>query len=235
MDSVKHWIQTHWVVQSDTKQLANAVYEELYAAYLQGVDRMIIPGGQSVHALYQQLEQHVHKMPNCKFRLSDERIVKPEETDSNEGQIQRGYPTLYQQLLSHHAVDANKIEQFLSKEYVAVIGAGNDGHFASLFPTDTSFAENELLHSYQKPGDTFIRQSFGYPVFLHASKVFLWMPGIAKATNAHAFKNSDTSIPLFRLWSDLNRQNKTLKVYTDESCFEAFQSMIEQDVTSDSI
>lgn len=235
MDSLKDWIQTNWVVQSDTSRLAEALYKELSAAYQQGVDRVILPGGQSVHALYQQLEQSVYQMPDAKFMLSDERMVKPEEADSNEGQIQRGYPTLYQQLLSHHAMDANQAEKFLSPEYLAVIGAGSDGHFASLFPTDPSFTQNELLHTYPKPGDAFIRQSFGYPVFLNARAVFLWMPGVTKAINANAFAQSDTTIPLVRLWKDLNDLQKPLKVYTDPECFQAFQAIIEQHATSNCI
>ncbi|QLH46633.1 MAG: 6-phosphogluconolactonase [Bacteroidota bacterium] len=165
-------IQTYWVVQSDTSRLAEALYKELSAAYQQGVDRVILPGGQSVHALYQQLEQSVYQMPDAKFMLSDERMVKPEEADSNEGQIQRGYQTLYQQLLSHHDMDANQAEKFLSPEYLAVIGAGNDGHFASLFPTILPL-QKRITPYLPKPGDAFIRQSFGYPVFLNARAVFL--------------------------------------------------------------
>lgn len=235
MDSLKHWIQTNWVVQSDTSRLAEDLYKEVHAAYQQGVERVIIPGGQSVHALYRQLEQSVHQIPNAKFILSDERMVKPDEADSNEGQIQRGYPTLYQQLLSHHAIDTNQAEQVLSSQYLAVIGAGNDGHFASLFPTDTSFTKNELLHGYQKPGDAFLRQSLGYPVFLKARSVLLWMPGSLKAINALAFLQSDSGIPLFRLWNDLSEQHKSLKVYTDTACYQAFLSIIEQHVTSNPV
>ena len=136
------------------KALAQAVGEALRVAIdSHGVATLVVSGGRSPIAFFEHLAQQPLDWAQVVISLADERWVPVAHPDSNEGLVRRHLlrgPTaaarfvgLYQPAanLEQAALQADQALAELPPIDVLVLGMGDDGHTASLFPNSPNLHE----------------------------------------------------------------------------------------------
>jgi 6-phosphogluconolactonase len=131
---------------SVAKQLGEAIKA-------QGTATLVVSGGRSPVAFFQHLAKQALDWSNVVVSLADERWVPVEHADSNAGLIKKYLlqgPAAKAQFLSLYSASAN-LEQAaehadrllaeLPAIDVLVLGMGDDGHTASLFPDSPNLVE----------------------------------------------------------------------------------------------
>ncbi len=134
-------------------ELAAAARERLRALRPR---RLVLAGGSTPRALYEALTPADLDWPGVDVFFSDERCVPADHPDSNEGMARRAL--LDRVPARVHAMggsrcDAARYEAELSAVFgdgpisfdVALLGLGEDGHTASLFPGDPALRERRRL------------------------------------------------------------------------------------------
>ncbi|PSS47427.1 6-phosphogluconolactonase [Pseudomonas sp. BBP2017] len=134
--------------------LAKDVAGRLNAAIAaNGQATLVVSGGRSPVAFFQALIQQPLDWSKVLVTLADERWVPVEHTDSNAGLLKRHLLTgkaatarflgLYRAAssLEAAALDADQALDELSGIDVLVLGMGDDGHTASLFPNSPNLSE----------------------------------------------------------------------------------------------
>jgi 6-phosphogluconolactonase len=134
--------------------LAVNVAERLRAAIeKQGVATLVVSGGRSPVMFFQCLARQVLDWSKVVISLADERWVPVEHVDSNAGLLKRyllvgavakaRFVSLYTTTasLEQAAEDADSILSELPPIDVLILGMGDDGHTASLFPNSPNLAE----------------------------------------------------------------------------------------------
>lgn len=182
------------------QRLHEALVRELAAA---PAAHLIVSGGASPAAVYTQLAQLPADWSRVNLLLSDERNVPPEHKDSNSGMVR-------QTLLTARAATANLLD--ITKHELpapgtryasALLGMGEDGHFASIFPDADNL--NELLdpassqrcsqvHTAASPHP---RTSLGLAELLRAREILLLVYGAAK----HQVLTAPAGLPIQALLS----------------------------------
>ncbi|WP_130905884.1 MULTISPECIES: 6-phosphogluconolactonase [unclassified Pseudomonas] len=131
---------------SVAKQLSDAIDT-------QGTATLVVSGGRSPVAFFQHLAKQKLDWSNVVISLADERWVPVEHADSNAGLIKKYLlqgPAAKAQFLSLYSASANleqaaeQADRLLSELPVIdvlVLGMGDDGHTASLFPNSPKLAE----------------------------------------------------------------------------------------------
>lgn len=128
-------------------ELASAVAKQLIAAIdANGVATLVVSGGRSPVAFFQNLAKQTLDWSKVVISLADERWVPIEHADSNAGLLKRyllqgpaakaRFVSLYSAAanLEAAAQDADSLLAELPPIDVLVLGMGDDGHTASLFP-----------------------------------------------------------------------------------------------------
>lgn len=158
-----------------------------------------LSGGSTPKAIYQELNaKHKHSIDWHKvtFFFSDERAVDPEHEDSNyhsaiiSGVQQLGTPLsqIHRMVAEENIVDNAAAYEILIKKIVPhatfdliMLGMGDDGHTASLFPhTDGLKVDNRLViknHVAQKNCD---RMTFTFPLINQARVAVFYVIGNGK-------------------------------------------------------
>ncbi|MBV7545062.1 6-phosphogluconolactonase [Pseudomonas sp. PDM26] len=128
------------------KKLSDAIED-------QGTATLVVSGGRSPVAFFQHLAKQTLDWSNVVISLADERWVPVEHADSNAGLIKRYLlqgPASKAQFLSLYSASANleqaaeQADRLLSEMPVIdvlILGMGDDGHTASLFPNSPNLDE----------------------------------------------------------------------------------------------
>lgn len=134
--------------------LANDVAEQLRAAIsARGEATLVVSGGRSPVAFFQNLARQGLDWSKVIITLADERWVPVEHADSNAGLLKKYLlqgPAAKARFLSLYSAAANldaaaeqadRLLAELPAIDVLVLGMGDDGHTASLFPNSPNLAE----------------------------------------------------------------------------------------------
>ena len=134
--------------------LANDVAEQLRAAIsARGAATLVVSGGRSPVAFFQNLAKQGLDWSRVTITLADERWVPVEHADSNAGLLKKHLlqgPAAKARFLSLYSAAANldgaaeqadRLLAELPAIDVLVLGMGDDGHTASLFPNSPNLAE----------------------------------------------------------------------------------------------
>ncbi|NBA94665.1 6-phosphogluconolactonase [Pseudomonas sp. R5(2019)] len=134
--------------------LATRVADQLREAIgRQGVATLVVSGGRSPVAFFQSLAREALDWSRVVISLADERWVPTEHPDSNAGLLKRyllvgpvakaRFIDLYRSTVSQEdaAQQADRLLAELPPIDVLVLGMGDDGHTASLFPGSPNLAE----------------------------------------------------------------------------------------------
>jgi 6-phosphogluconolactonase len=134
--------------------LAERIVAELSQAIeARGVATLVVSGGRSPVAMFQQLARQQLDWSRVVISLADERWVPVEHVDSNEALVRRyllvgavakaRFVGLYRSAVSQEqaAIEADQALAELPTIDVLVLGMGDDGHTASLFPDSPNLTQ----------------------------------------------------------------------------------------------
>lgn len=165
-----------------------------------GLSTIALAGGSTPKPLYEALATRDLPWEKIHVFWGDERYVPPDHPDSNEGMARRAWldkvdipaanihpvPTG----AFHPATDAENLEEHLRQFFqlapgdfpaldVILLGMGDDGHTASLFPhTDALQVRDRLIAVGNKDGQP--RLTFTAPLINHARSVIFLVTGASK-------------------------------------------------------
>jgi 6-phosphogluconolactonase len=166
------------------------------AAVAQQALSFALAGGSTPAPLYRQLDAVLARrsIENIKLTATDERWVDDADAQSNEGLFKQCLPLSYGKQwnlislkntartpeLATKAIDERLQQQFPAPFSAVLLGMGNDGHIASLFP-DAALQDDALsclaaLH----PQSGQNRMSLSLPRLLNTKKIWLLITGAEK-------------------------------------------------------
>ncbi len=181
--------------------LADHVAERLTAAIasnVHGVATLVVSGGKSPVAFFQALAQKPIQWSKVCISLADERWVPTEDADSNAGLLKRylfqgpaaqaGFFSLYRptETLDEAAAATDEALKNLPKIDVLILGMGDDGHTASLFPNSPNLTEALSLDTARRclpmiaPTSPHQRLTMTRPLLASATTPILSISGQAK-------------------------------------------------------
>jgi 6-phosphogluconolactonase len=158
-----------------------------------GTATILLSGGSTPKNLYQKLGKIKLDWSKVHVGLVDERFVSQESPYSNETLIRESlmqneassahfHPMVinasdYSKNLSS-AIEENRV---FEKPDVIILGMGDDGHTASLFPTDDrselATTSSELLANTTSPNEPTRRITFCGPILQQGKHIFLMITG----------------------------------------------------------
>jgi len=190
------------------QKIINQIYQKLSNSIVNnGYASMVVSGGRSPVNLFNKLSHLELSWEKIKIILVDDRLVDSQSEDSNEKLLQR-------YLLCNNAKEAeyislkNETSKALSvanKIDIAILGFGNDGHFASLFPEylndDAFFSEQAkpAILKTKKIGSPHVeRITMNFSMILRADQIYILASTKEKIEVLESAK-TNTSLPLFYL------------------------------------
>ena len=138
---VRHRDADDWI-DAVADDMARALEQQIASA---GRGRMLLSGGTTPAAVYQALAERELAWDKVDVSLADERWLSPQDRDSNawlvrDSFLQRAEGAHFDPLvrvgkpIAECVHDANLVARSRSGADLLVLGMGNDGHTASLFP-----------------------------------------------------------------------------------------------------
>ena len=186
-----------------------------------GQSTFIVSGGSSPVQIFKDLSAMQAKWSDVNISLVDDRVVDTNHDDSNEKLINNV-------LIKDEAKDANFIS--LCNQYkdllnlkrpfgIMLLGMGEDGHFASLFPklieTNPEYfdleSDPEIFFTEPMGNPCHRRVSMNLSMILESKDIFLLVSSKKKSEVLNQAK-SDKSLPLHYL---LNQSKVDLKIIKD--------------------
>lgn len=198
---LKHFIQaatsaieSFLVKQFEEKQFANVA----------------LSGGQSPAPVYSALSRSSVPWNRVNLFLVDERYVPQNSKESNTNMIQKTLIDEVKQVKNFYTYNTRKPIQEIVHQYqemleirpkplfdLVVLGLGEDGHTASLFPHDPALKETRrlVLHT-QKPDplNPQDRMTLTFPALLSSHKIIFLIQGKSKAKTVDRFVAGQASI-----------------------------------------
>ena len=186
-----------------------------------GQSTFIVSGGSSPVQIFKDLSAMQAKWSDINISLVDDRVVDINHDDSNEKLVNNV-------LIKDEAKDANFIS--LCNQYkdllnlkrpfgIMLLGMGEDGHFASLFPklieTNPEYfdleSDPEIFFTEPMGNPCHRRVSMNLSMILESKDIFLLVSSEKKSEVLNQAK-SDKSLPLYYL---LNQSKVDLKIIKD--------------------
>ena len=167
--------------------------------------RIALAGGGTTRRVYERLAELDLEWASWHVWWSDERDVEPEHEDSNEGMARRALldrvPVPDEQV---HPLRTTGVE-LPDRFDLVLLGLGEDGHTASLFPGDAALSAQEPVVQVEEPGlpPPHPRFTFTYPVLNDALAVAFLVAGEAKREIVERVLVGDESLPAARVAAPL--------------------------------
>ena len=205
--------------------VANALLEEInHYEQTYGDARLLLSGGSTPGPIYQALDAQLIEDQKVILGLVDERYVPFESEFSNERLIKECFPNLLQHAgelkgmvyeLNDETENISKViaeyQLFAERTDIAIIGMGEDGHFASIFPNDpaSEMALHENSHSIRAtraPSVPNERITWDLNALLKANSTYLVITGEKKL---NLLLDSALNLPIHQFRS----ANPNIKIY----------------------
>ncbi len=214
-----------WMCDEAVKNILSLT---LKVAAKRGRVNLVLTGGGTVRGVYARMStpEYRNDFPwhQIHFFWADERFVPPDHPRSNyrmavetllakvdvpienihplktrEGDIETCARIYEEEIRKHFAVSAGKIPSF----DLMLLGIGQDGHVASLFPGSSALEENKRLvvPTFNEELEE-QRLSFTLPLINAAASTFFVLSGMEKAQIVRDLLNgSDPSLPASRVYA----------------------------------
>tara|TARA_B100000927_G_scaffold112833_1_gene91116 strand:- start:848 stop:1513 length:666 start_codon:yes stop_codon:yes gene_type:complete len=199
---------------------AVSIIKSTIAESNESVFRMSLCGGGTPRPVYEALVNEAIDWENLEITFSDERCVPPSHDDSN-------YKMAAEALLSKVSIKENNIirikgeldpvesasqcEDQLRKRSngsiymhdLLLLGMGEDGHTASLFPGTSALNESErwVVDNYIPDKDV-NRVTFSYPLINASRKILVLATGEKKKKLVNDMIDGDESFPISKISPD---------------------------------
>lgn len=188
---VRQFDGLEWPVQS-----ARIIQDRIDSILLKrGPCSVMLTGGRSAERLYSAWVEFpaFRQMTGVQFFFGDERCVPPDHPDSNYGMVMQ---TLFNQgvpagcsVFRMEADDTDReaaalrYEEILPERVdVLLLGVGEDGHIASLFPGSQALHEvSRRVMSISGPKPPHERLTITPTIIMQANSIFVLASGVAKA------------------------------------------------------
>ncbi|WP_417913733.1 6-phosphogluconolactonase [Candidatus Electronema sp. JM] len=186
---------------SDRQTLINALGEHLAAAVrqsiaAQGRASLAVSGGSTPVPLFERLAELDLPWPQVLITLADERWVELSSPDSNEALVRRhlltkraaaavfvGLKNTAAQAAAGEAACGEQLRQLPLPFTAVILGMGNDGHTASLFPCAAQLAHaadmncGKLCAAVRPQTALYERMTLTLPTLLTAKEIILHITG----------------------------------------------------------
>ena len=166
---------------------------------------LVLTGGSSPVNLYKSLSKSNINWKKVDFFISDERFVSNKSNFSNFKLVNNNLLKMikinknqiylidtYKKTIVQSTQDyRNKINKYFKKRVksfdLTLLGMGDDGHVASLFPGDKNILNSKLVRNIR--GVDFNRITMGINLINKSKKIFLWLPNKNKIRSFNNFKS----------------------------------------------
>ena len=175
------------------QQIATILHSEIAK---KGLATILLSGGSTPKNLYQKLGEIALDWSKVHIGLVDERFVPQDSPYSNETLIRESLMTGNASKAHFHSmvIDSLNYEENLQlaitenevfrKTDVIILGMGDDGHTASLFPNDeqsiAASISSELMSNTNAPNEPSKRITFCGPILQNGEQIFLMITGTKK-------------------------------------------------------
>lgn len=216
-----HVVQAHEPTQMAGKLLARAVARAERRA---SAPRLAIPGGSALACVGWARVSLGERWTRVRLTWVDERCVAPGAAESNRGAAYRagaldaGHPPAEELPLflegETGAVAVARVEAALGERFegaldVVLLGMGEDGHVASLFPGRPWPDAGRVAHVTSSPKPPRERITLTLPFLASAAEIILLAPGKSKRSARDRLLAADPLLPATRL--------RSLTLVTDSS------------------
>ena len=177
---------------------------------------LLLSGGGTPMILYSKFKSLKIDWNKVSISTTDERFVSIKSKDSNFLSINKSInnPSIKissmifdNKNLNNNVKECNKhLTQFLERKSFTLLGMGEDGHFASLFPnqkisSDMYETNKSKIISNIAPNEPRIRISHNLRSILNSNKIILYITGEKKL---NIIKNHQLNLPIHQLTSVCN-------------------------------
>ena len=216
-----------WIIHSDATTVAEESFKLIKKAadtaiQAKGVFRIVLAGGTTPERIYKLLAKETYDWSKWEFYLGDERCLPVSSAERNSQMALRTWldnvdvpaENIYfipAELGAEEAAKAyaETIKNKLPFDMV-LLGMGEDGHTASLFPGHVH-DENELAHAvHEAPKPPSDRVSLSAASLSNSDQVLIIITGAGKRSSVEAWENGE-SLPI----ADISALN-TLTVFLDK-------------------
>lgn len=194
----------HLIVPGDREETIDFCVNHFITVAQQSIDergsfKVALSGGSTPKAIYQQLSSQEMRQrvdwKHCWLFWSDERAVSPMDPESNYHMaMEAGLKTVgippdqifrmaaETDIASHASTYENSIKKHVGQFDLVMLGMGDDGHTASLFPgTDGLHVENRLAIANYIPQKKTWRMTLTYDCINQARHIVIYILGESKA------------------------------------------------------
>ncbi len=177
--------QSQW-----TQEVANQIIKEFKKG-----DRLIgLAGGNTPRQIYLELSNNKELLEQCNFFIVDERNVSQTDKDSNYLMIKENLFQTQNNIKNLFGYDTHLSSNECIKNYtkilegkvvkgldLVILGIGNDGHFASIFPGFNDWENKDLIIATET-NDNIIKQRYSMTpsYLLKAKKIIIILQGVYK-------------------------------------------------------
>ncbi len=191
-------------------------------------------GGTTPAPIYQELSQQKFSWENATIFQTDERFINPENPESNQRLIQENFVQnfpFFPGKIHHFETPVSNTWEEAAAKYdrllhelepiidICLLGAGEDGHIASLFPNGPELLETD---KYATTAETNIfpvwkRLTMTFPIIMNSKKIILLLRGPAKKAVISELQNGKKSWQNFPVKKLLEHNNSHIFFLDEEA------------------
>ena len=193
------------------EDLNSKIFEEILSLIgVKKTSNLILSGGNSPRYLFKSIAQNKRYFNEATFLMSDERVVDIEDPFSNEGEFIKLSNISNDNLISLRDKEIIQKLNNISSYEIAILGMGEDGHFASIFPdcinTSSALNSQNKIVAFEDKHLDYPRISLSLNEILKAGKIIL----IASSKGKQSTLRDQKDLPIHHL---LRRSSHKLSIF----------------------